>query len=216
MPSNASLILSPRTRQSTSVGVSPHPSASQPPPALPLPRLRAPPPAPSGGLTASVRTVAALRPAFGQLRRHPGGAPPHLHPPQDARRGPQGAAAPRRTNAAVARHGPATAPVRLRPPPSWRFILAHSRSSDGSAYGRVRSPLAQGGTKRPPRSPSEMGAAGPLPLANSTHLLLHHVTGTPYLNLGFPDDSINCIGQRAVYCAMAHDIGLCMDAVEYF
>ena len=154
----------PRTRQSTSVGVSPHPSA-------PPPRTSAcsssPPSASStaGALRWSHRIRAHHRGTPPRLRpaaMTPRWSAPHLHPPHDARRGPQGTAAPRRTNAAGARHGPATAPVRLRPPPSWRFILAHSRSSDGSAYGRVRRPLAQGGTKRPPRSPSEMGAAGML------------------------------------------------------
>ncbi|CAD6215341.1 unnamed protein product [Miscanthus lutarioriparius] len=107
--------------------------------------------------------------------------PPKRRPPAPspgrAARGPQGAAAPRRTNAVGARYGPAAAPARLRPSPSRRFVLAHSCSSDGHACR----PPGQGGTKRTPPSPGEMGAAGPLPLANSVYLLLlHHVTGTSF------------------------------------
>ncbi|CAD6333040.1 unnamed protein product [Miscanthus lutarioriparius] len=71
------------------------------------------------------------------------------------------------------------APQQFPPASGYLPHGASSSRTPAAAYGSVRRPLAQGGTKRPPRSPSEMGAAGPLPLANSANLLLHHVTGTP-------------------------------------
>ena len=153
MPSNASLILPPRTRQITSVGVSPHPSAPPPrslrlfflSPVCELHRRR--PPAVSPHPCAPSRRSAPPSASCDNTPLEP--------PPQDARRGPQDAAAPRRSNAAGARHGPATAPGHLP-------HGASSSRTPAAAYGSVRRPLAQGGTKRPPRSPSEMGAAGML------------------------------------------------------
>ncbi|CAD6248839.1 unnamed protein product [Miscanthus lutarioriparius] len=97
-------------------------AASQPPPVLPLPRLRPPPPAPSGGLTASVRTVAALCPAFGQLRRRPARAPPACTLPRTrdaACRAPMRHAAPTPLGRAIA--------PQQRPPASGH--LPHGASS---------------------------------------------------------------------------------------
>jgi len=138
------------------LSISPHPSSAHR-------RLAAsacsssPPPVPSAERCAARRARRRSGPPPASCDDTTPERPPPLPPAPSLGRAARHAGR-RCTNAAGARHGPATAPARLLPPPSRRFVLAYSCSSDGRAHR----PQAQGGTKHPPPSPREMRAAGRL------------------------------------------------------